>query len=533
MKKPSPQALPSPPRPSGLARAVLPDALAFACLAAVHQAWGLVNSVQQGRDFLNYMSYYAQLFLPEPVDHLLMLYRTPGAPLFFGLLDSLGGLALVEAGLCALFAASLTVLARAVRLRWGTAVAVALLAVLCLIPSYNLVWRTVSSESPFCAGVAFLAAAALAAFDRPTPRRWAGLGALCFVLAMIRPSGQLFGLLGLGALFLPGIAARARIKLCGAFLLTFALLCASWAAHNGLRYGQFTVARGGAAIIPAYRLFILERALDPLNGPASQALASAVARDLLPRKEYREKQVDLELFFSAGDSFMFADLVGLSDRAFGWDSGYSTLRYAALEALARNPRQYLAGVRDSLWLVFSSDEFDIFGKVRERWPEPEAATRHKGILGMGKPGLPGEVEILGSSSVYWLSSGSGRFAPDPRTVQAVRAAEQDYLERYPDFFRAVRPGPLAAQAWAALAKASSWFFVVGLAGLLAFTERSPRCQAVRWLYGTSLAMLLATYAGTDTVIQFRNPFDPVFVLAALAGIVAVKGRFSPGRPPRV
>ena len=54
-------------------------------------------------------------------------------------------------------------------------------------------------------------------------------------------------------------------------------------------------------------------------------------------------------------------------------------------------------------------------------------------------------------------------------------------------------------------------------GLLCFLEATPRCSAVKWFCGVSLVILVATYMGTDAVIQFRNPFDPVFVLAALAG----------------
>ena len=62
-----------------------------------------------------------------------------------------------------------------------------------------------------------------------------------------------------------------------------------------------------------------ERAASPETAVSKPAAAAA----LLPRQEYRDKQVDLDLFFSAGDSFMFADLVPLSDRAWGWDSNYS------------------------------------------------------------------------------------------------------------------------------------------------------------------------------------------------------------------
>ena len=75
--------------------------------------------LQQGRDFVTYMSYYIQFFREHPVDHMLMLFRTPGTPLMFGTLDRLGGPALVDWALTALYAASLTILFRAVRLSVG------------------------------------------------------------------------------------------------------------------------------------------------------------------------------------------------------------------------------------------------------------------------------------------------------------------------------------------------------------------------------------------------------------------------------
>jgi hypothetical protein len=83
--------------------------------------------------------------------------------------------------------------------------------------------------------------------------------------------------------------------------------------------------------------------------------------------------------------------------------------------------------------------------------------------------------------------------------------------------------------WVALARASSWFYVLPLLGLLCFLEPGPRCAAVRWLFAVSAAILVVTYMGTDAVIQFRNPFDPVFVLAAVAGLAAFRGLFPAAR----
>lgn len=486
--------------------------------------------LQQGRDFVTYMSYFVQYFRAEPVDHLLMLFRTPGAPMFFGGVDKLGGPVLVDTALNLLFAASLTCLFRAVRSAWCIPAAGVLLGLLSLLPSYNWAWHTVASESLTCAGVALLSAACLGAFRDPSPARWALCGVLVFLLAMIRPSGQLFALLCLAPFFLRGHTLPVRTRLFAAMLIPFLVLSSLWMAHNYVRYGEFTLARGGTALIPAYRVFLWDRIMNQENGPASRELATAVACDLLPRPEYREKQVDLDLFFKSGDSFMFADLIALSDRTWGWDSSYSMLRRAAVEAVAVHPRTYLSGLAGTLWLVFSSSEHDIFGKIRERWPEHPDATAHKKRIGMGDPALPGNTEILNSSSVYWLSSGSGRFPHVDADFLEVRAKEKEYQAKYPWILDAVNSQPWAMKLWIGLAQVSAWFFVLPLLGLLCFFEATPRCSAVRWLFGVSMTILVATYMGTDAVIQFRNPFDPVFVLAALAGIGAVVG-FGRGSAP--
>jgi len=511
--------------PPARSRTWWPEAAAFLALAAVYRGWSQIAPLQQGRDFVTYMSYFVQFLRAEPVDHLLMLFRTPGAPLFFGFLDALGGPALVDAALNALFALSLTCLFRAARMAWSTPAATLVLCLLALLPSYNWAWHTVASESLSCAGVAFLAAACIGSFRQPTPLRWAGLGVLAFALSMIRPSGQLFALLSLGALSMVGASLKARFRLLAAMLLPFALLTTAWMTHNAVRYGEFTVARGGAAIIPAYRVFLWDRIMRPDNGPASRALAEAVASELLIRKEYRDKQVDLDLFFAAGDSFMFADLIPLSDRTWGWDSNYATLRRAALEAVYSQPGTYLSGLTDTLWLVFSSSEHDIFAKSRRRWPEPATVAEHKRRIGLEAPSLPGNVEILTSSSEYWLASGSGRFPHVDAEYLDVKAREKEYLEKYPALLAALGDRPWAMKLWVALARASSWFFVLPLLGLLCFLEPSPRCAAVRWLYFVSTAILAVTYMGTDAVIQFRNPFDPVFILSGVAGLAALRRLF--------
>ena len=52
--------------------------------------------VFEGRDGRSYLLYYADLLNPDPVYRMLMLYRTPGTPIFFGVPLNWGGALAVE-----------------------------------------------------------------------------------------------------------------------------------------------------------------------------------------------------------------------------------------------------------------------------------------------------------------------------------------------------------------------------------------------------------------------------------------------------
>ena len=51
---------------------------------------------------------------------------------------------------------------------------------------------------------------------------------------------------------------------------------AAWAVLNGVRFGDYALARGGNAVIPFYRAFITDKIVSPENGPASRRLGAAV-----------------------------------------------------------------------------------------------------------------------------------------------------------------------------------------------------------------------------------------------------------------
>ena len=118
----------------------------------------------------------------------------------------------------------------------------------------------------------------------------------------------------------------------------------SWTVANGLRYDDYTVARGTGAFFPFYRAFTTDHIVRPGNGPASRELANAVRRNVLPEEPYRSYGITLDEFFERGGPREFEDVVGITDRLWGWDSDYAHMRAVGIEAVRAHPLRYISGV---------------------------------------------------------------------------------------------------------------------------------------------------------------------------------------------
>src|SRR5690242_17845243 len=65
---------------------------ALCCVAALAYVFqGLAWPLSPGRDFGSYILYYLDILSPQPVYHMLMLFRTPVTPLVLGVPLSIGG----------------------------------------------------------------------------------------------------------------------------------------------------------------------------------------------------------------------------------------------------------------------------------------------------------------------------------------------------------------------------------------------------------------------------------------------------------
>jgi len=124
----------------------------------------------------------------------------------------------------------------------------------------------------------------------PSPARFALAGAGVALLALIRPGNAVLLAFAVFPFVLPG-DRRQRLTRAGAFLLAGLIPLVAWAVLNGVRFGDYALARGGNAVIPFYRAFITDKIVSPENGPASRRLGDAVRRHLVTREPYKSYDV--------------------------------------------------------------------------------------------------------------------------------------------------------------------------------------------------------------------------------------------------
>jgi hypothetical protein len=389
--------------------------LGLAVYAVRAIGWPLVG----GRDLDEYLYAYIQLLDWHPLLPWSVLFRTPGTPVVAGLsLDVAGGF-FAEPLLAALFAGSVvafTAVARSFSPRAALLVAASLL----VYPAYGLMFHELSSEPVMAAAFALWAWLVVRAAVRPSARRFALAGLGIALLAFARPGNAVLMVFAALALLVPA-AWRARATWTGAFVVAAVLPLAAWAILNGLRFGDYTLARGGNAVIPFYRAFITDRIVSPDNGPASRKLARAVRSHLLTRNPYKGYGVTVHEVFASGSFRIHEDLYLLSDQVFGWNSDYSVLRDAGVEAVRAHPRKYFGDVLDTIWQQLSRSYF--------RSPQGRAKP----------PTRAGPTQAAARRGTTIVLH--GRRLPAPTEAQPIPAGQNAWISRPDDSIRDVWTSP--------------------------------------------------------------------------------------------
>jgi hypothetical protein len=507
--------------------AVILFLLGLAVYAVRAIGWPLIG----GRDLDEYLYGYVQFLDWHPLLPWPMLFRTPAPAIVDGAaLDFAGGF-FVEPLMAVLFAGSVvawSVAARAFGVRAGLLAAVALL----IYPAYGLMFHEVSSEPLFAAAFALWAWLVVRAAQQPTAKRFVLAGLAIALLAFVRPGNAVLVAFVVFPLALAG-PWRDRLVRAGAFLAAAALPLVAWAVLNGVRFDDYTLARGGNAIIPFYRAFITDKIVKPDNGPASRRLAAAVRTHLVTRDPYKSYGVTTAEVFRSGSFRIHEDFYLLSDEVFGWNTDYSVLRKAGIEAVRTHPGAYGSGVLDTIWHQLTKSYF----RSPPAKPASAADTVPPEVNVEGKElPAPTEGEPIPSGQSVWISR------PD-NCIQEVWTSATDhhftfcklgFRRRFDEIGRELGDlfGALperTGNSWLALKmnQASRWYprlILWILLGIVALAIRRPRSA------GTLLAIALTAFVvvalnalGLFADPRFALPVAPAFVFFGSCALLGRKG----------
>ena len=262
-------------------------------------------------------------------------------------------------------------------------------------------------------------------------------------------------------------------------------------------------------------------------------MADAVSSDLLTKEPYRTYGIDEATFFSRGTNHTWSDLVGLSDRTWGWEDDYRRLLAVSVEAIRAHPWAYTRAVTRSL-----RDEFIIPYQL----PAPQRASAAGAPVPSTvavepvEPPLPPPGELISQSRLWWLAStpdssiwydwsSRANFTAPPIQFADPRQA-QHYDRIYAKYWPMLNMLPprdgssFVAGKLNAISLLYPNMFVCLLVGALGFAVRRPRPICLLFfLTALALTLVVGTALGEPATLEYRMPVDPVFVLFGLVGVL--------------
>jgi hypothetical protein len=509
----------------------------FALAFAVYWIESLGWPMAKGRDTWDYLAYYLQLFDTEPPLSELQVFRTPLTPIVVGLPLDVGGVWLLELVFALLYATSILAWS-ATALLFGRVPALFSALLLLVYPAYATLYHQASSDAVFATGLAVWALVLAHALDRPSTRSfvWVGLGLA--VLVLIRPANQVLLPLAVVAPLVAYVAWRRRFALAGVCVLAAVVPLAAWAVHNGIRYDDATVARGGRAWVPFLQVFTSNGTISPENGAASRRLAELIDEQVLTREPYAELGVTLDAYLRNGTNYETVRLIALSDTVLGRGENYDVLFDSALEAIHEHPGTYVRGVADVFWKFLRQKPLREEVVPREQTaPEPPAPTYE--VDGDVLPNPQATVLVPGVPYGFvWCASDyiDSCTLADPSQAWSEPATQERYRELVsqlrawdaelptraggsfvPEILNRITPRFPTPVLW----------LVVGVVALIWRRPQGWRTLVLLWL--AAFLVLLIHAASQGVAPEFALPVYPVFIVTALCALAGDR-RSQPGRP---
>ena len=485
----------------------------------------------KGRDTWDYLVYYLQFFDGDPPLSQVQLFRTPLTPLVVGLPMAIGGSAVLEIVFGVLFAVGVVAWS-ATALVFGRVPALASAVLLLVYPAWATLYHQASSDAVFATGLALWALVLARTLRWPSTWGFVALGLGIAILVLIRPANQVL----LPAVLVPLLAAapwRRRLTWVAACLAAAVLPLAGWAVHNGIRYDDATVARGGRAWVPFLKVWLDDRTVAPENGAQSRRLADLIERHVLTEEPFASLHVPLDAYLANGSNYETVRLIALSDRYLGRDDDYEAIFGSAIEAIEAHPRTYFSGVAGRLLAVpdagadpggdraTRADRADsAAGDVHPRRRRAAQPCRDRSGPRRARTASSGAPRTTSTRARSTTRRSSGRTR---RRNSATGRSSRRCARGMPS----CRPVPASAWVTEILDRITPRFPRPPLwiaVGVVALLWRRPRgWQTILVLWGAAAAVLGIHAASQGVAPEFALPLYPLFIVTALAALAGDRG----------
>jgi len=462
----------------------------------------LGDPIHEGRDFWTYNLYFNDLLNPVPSYPVLMLFRTPVAPVIFGVVFAFGKWWVVQGYFLVTYVISALIIWTMVT-KWSRVWGWIAVIVFWLASEYFHLFNSVASEHP----TAFfgLIWVAFAYHIRSSIRfsHWIILALFTFMMVLIRPNHQVLGLVLLMPFFWLRTNLRRAFFLSAAAMSVLGICLIAYCGYNYSRYGCFEVAHLGPAHNPFYRLFIHAKMIRPENGPESEKLANFVREEVLAREVFRTYCIDEETFWKASTPRFWIHIVDALNRKNGYQDNNSILSKVSLEAMLRYPLVFWFSYFDELRVFFECSSRPALRPRKQIYVDYPALLSARVFyyrqLGLDIPTeddlIPGGVSQL----KYPENQASAGHGKDRETTWRIKPGRSNLMfARIFHLAGYIRPS------------ISVFLLLSFLAGVLSW--RTDRDFLVLLSLNLIILLMLCATAMANPELQFRFPYDPVFIL---------------------
>ena len=475
----------------------------------------------EGRDVGTYYLYWRDFFSASPEYPMVMLFRTPVTPFFYGInFDLFGtqGVSLAVGG-CYILTSLLLFYVTSQYSRCLGYLAVAMLfADLRFFERYN----AIGSETMQTVLLVAWSCAAFISMTKGGVVSGLFLGGVTSLLVLNRPANQLLligcllPLIGYWKVFSDKEKKGERRQYLYTAVTAFILAATVWISYatmNLVRYDQFCVAKLGGVHVPFYRLFLQQRLVVPENGPKSRELAEIVRTNIITDETFKKYGIDEKTFFEFATGRMFDHLIRVLMHIRGWDGDFNLLRDVAWETVRAHPKEAWLGWVDAIigmyWLPEDTRPFNLscYGAGFLKYNE-EVNRRHRLYQSQGLQ-VPGEGDLICATG-WWLAA----------IPQDANRSVQGDTDPRPWRYTSRKQIP---EQWLKWVKWScylspSWIYLgIGVMGVLLAAGSNALDPRIPLIVCVGMSVLIAQWFGV-LLREFRYPFNPLLIELCCYGI---------------